>query len=205
MGAVQADHAQRRQQLRHRPRVASRDRRLRLVVALQPVERGLAELGIREVGRESVERRPHVRPERLPVHRGQRSLRRPRWERRSHHGSIGADPGGLTRFGVVVVVTGQPEHRHHGPRPLPLEYPRQPRGGERLVNRVQGAGKKPGLLPGGDGQRARTLQPGDSRLQRRGCDERLRQIGIERVGSGARAPQRPIDNRGRDETKRHAA
>ena len=40
-------------------------------------------------------------------------------------GAVGRDPGGRARLGEIVVVAGQPEHRHDRPVPAPLEHARR--------------------------------------------------------------------------------
>ncbi len=204
VGAVEAKDAERVQQLGDRAGEAACDSRSGLVVALQPGERGIPELGRRQSLGERLERGDHTVAERLPVHRRERCVSRPRGKCGGGDQAIGRDPRCGARLGEVVIVAGQPEDRHHRPAPAPLKQPGQGGRAEPLVDGIERPSEEPGLLAGGDGQRTGRQQPRQLPLAPGGGDESRRQRGIERRGTRRRCLEGVLERRG-DEAQAHVA
>ena len=128
-------------------RRSSRPPSPRTIVSFEPGQRGVPEFRRRQAGRERLERGAHTVAQQLAVHRRQGRVGRPRRQRRPGHGAVRPDPRGVARLREVVVVAGEPEHRHHRPAPALLEHP-----GERAALRAlwtvySGPVNSPGCCP----------------------------------------------------------
>jgi hypothetical protein len=166
------------QQLRHGAGERRRVVRLRPVVAFQPRQHPVAELGGVGLVPDGVEQRPDRVVQALPVERRERRVGRPRRQVEAPDVVGRGEQMAVRRFGVVVIVARHPEHRHHRVRERGLQPPRDGGRAEGLVERVQRAGEEARLLPGGDAQGA----PREQALH--GAPRGV--VGQERVAQGGR-------------------
>ena len=102
-------------------------------------------------------------------------------------------------LGEVVIVPGNPEHGNHRHTAVALQALRQCDGGERLVDRVQGAGEQPGLLPGGDAQHFTGGEPLAPRAGKTGGEDV--RSDAPRLAGGR--PRRRRADRGGDDAGNH--
>src|SRR5205823_703735 len=98
------------------------------------------------------QRRANLRTTELTRDRHERRIRRALAQHDLYKVTARVQEPGVVGLGEVVVVPGNPEHRHDRYPPLPLEAPRQRDCGQSLVDGVQWPGEEPRLLTGRDDQ-----------------------------------------------------
>ena len=190
MGGEQDDEAVCAEQLGHRSRERRREIRLRSVVALEPRRYLASELRLGRAPLHCVEHRLDSRAQRLAIER-QRGVRRVAAAQLSALDFVGwCDQVDVVRFLEVVIVSGHPEDRHHGPTQRALQRPRQRDRGERLVHGEQRSGQESRLLPRRHAERLagqQLLQPG---ARRAGRHEGLFQARVDTRAAGRDARAR---------------
>ena len=108
--------------------------------------------GIGKRGIEGVERRPDLGAQQLAKQRQLWRLMRALAQHDLDQLAIAPEHRRVIGLGEIVIVSGDPEHRHHRHSALPLDAPGQGDRRQRLVDRVQRPGEKRGLLPRRDRQ-----------------------------------------------------
>ena len=126
--------------------------RLRPIGGRQPGEDGTLEFAVGRAGSQLLEGRRHGVPAQLPPQRQLRRLGGALAQEDSRRFPAAVQEPRVVRFGEVVVVAGDPEHRNDRHAALLLEPAGQRDRGEGLVDRVERAREQTGLLARGDAQ-----------------------------------------------------
>jgi hypothetical protein len=184
MGALQTHDPCGSDQLRKRPRKTSGQGRAGLVVTSKPLDGPVPELGSLEVGGQLLEDDTDLVAHRLAVEWGQGGLCGTGRQRSTMDGAIRGNPADLTRLDIVVIVTGNPEDRHHGPLPLPLQNSGHAGGRKRLVDGIERTGKQSRLLAGRHCNGVRLAKARQSRIPRRTRNYGVGQCRIEAAFPG---------------------
>ena len=122
------------------------------IASLEPVPHIRLAFGIGERGIQSLERRADLGTQQLPKQRQLWCLMRPLAQHDLDQLSITPQHRGVVGLSEIVIVSGDPEHRHHRDSAFSLDPLRQGHRRQGLVNRVERSREERGLLPGRDRQ-----------------------------------------------------
>ena len=204
VGAVKQQQAEWTEQLGQSSGVGGGDGSLGAVVALEPSHCGVAELGDGKVGGQLFQCRTDALAQVLLVHRREWRFGWAGRKAGGRHGPVGREPRRRARLGEIVIVTGEPENRHDGPLPAPLEQTREGHGAERLVNGIERSGEQARLLPGRHREGAGAPEPGELLVPGGRGDECLGQRVVQGRRPWRGRLERVLERRG-SEAQAHAA
>ena len=145
-----------------------RQRGLGAVPSLEPLDHAGLEFGLGRAVLELGQRRDDLLTTGLPCDGDERRLGRPLAQYDLDQLTPGVQEPGVIRLGEIVVVPRDPEHRHDGHPPLPLEAARQRDRRQGLVDGVERPGEEPGLLAGREDQDVARREPIARRPRKRG-------------------------------------